>query len=206
MRTLILFLLIFSLVSCSEAPDLSPSEKQPVLLKRNYNDNFTYEILPAMGSGTLKQHGTTKDLLKNIPYLFSSGIIPPEFVVNEILSKGKVDAGMSGGATWEPYTLNTGNFDSLVKELESSPGAGALVYKQPDLWVKNYEDWNIWVMYIKHGIPWKEHKRLVDKIVILETQMEKAKSSDDEDKVYELHLKLTTLSEELSDFILRHRK
>ena len=101
MRTLILFLLGFSLISCSEAPDLSPSKMQPVLLKRNYNDIFSYEILPAMGTGTLKQQGNTKDLLKNIPYLLSSGIIPPEFVVNEILSKGKVDAGMSGGATWE---------------------------------------------------------------------------------------------------------
>ena len=81
MRTLMLLLLVLPIISCTGEPDLSSRKKQPTLLKRNFNDTFSYEILPAMGSGTIKQQGNTKDLLKNIPYLLSSGVIPPEFIV-----------------------------------------------------------------------------------------------------------------------------
>lgn len=206
MRILSLLLLSISIISCSEGPDLPPSGNQPKLPERNHNEVFSFEILPATGPGTIKQHGDTTDLLQSIPYLLTSGIIPPEIVMNEILSKGKVDAGMSGGAIWKPYKLKIGSFDSLVKELEASSKTGPLIYKQPDQWVKNYEDWNVWVIYIKYGVPWEEHKRLNDAVVVLEKQMDTAKDRNDEAKIGELHLKIIAAGTELSEFIMRHRK
>jgi hypothetical protein len=206
MRILIILILSLSIISCSEGPGLPTSVNQPKLPERNHNEAFSFEILPATGPGALNQHGDTRALLQSIPYLLTSGIIPPEFVLNEILSKGKVDAGMSGGVIWKPYKLNTGSFISLVKELEASSEGGALIYKQPDQWVNSYEDWNVWVMYIKHGIPWEEHKRLNDAVVVLENQIETAKNRNDEAEMRELHLKIVAAGTELSEFIMKHRK
>ena len=46
------------------------------------------------------------DLLFDIPYFFLAMIIPPMAVVNEVLQKGVVDAGMSGGCKWKPFQLD----------------------------------------------------------------------------------------------------
>ena len=206
MRYLNILLLSLSIMSCSEGTDLPPGGDQSNLPERNHNEAFEFEKLPATGPGTIKQRGDTIDLLQSIPYLLTAGVIPPEFVINEILSKGKVDAGMSGGAIWKPYKLKAGSFNSLRKELEASSGTGTLTYKQPDQWVKNFEDWNVWVMYIKYGIPWEEHKRLNDAVVVLEKQMEAAKERNDEVKINEIHVKIIAAGTELSEFIMRHRK
>ena len=43
-------------------------------------------------------------------------------------------------------------------------------------------------MFIKKGIPWKEHKRLNDIVVSLESEMREAKINGNEHMINELHL------------------
>jgi hypothetical protein len=206
MRSLNILLLFIFIFGCSKN-DIPPPHKEIIItIERNYDEVFQFEILPAMGPDTIQMESATAELLSNIPYLFSSGMVPPAFVVNEILSKGKIDAGMSGGAIWKPYKLKKDNFVPLLKELQNISSLSPLIYREPDGWVKNYEDWNVWVMYIRSGIPWQEHKRLNDAVVSLENQMEVAKQNRDEGKINELHLKSIAAGTELSEFIMRNRK
>lgn len=57
--------------------------------------------------------------LLDIPYLFFGGVIPPLAVINSVLKRGGGDAGMSPGASWEPFTLTEAEYEQLVQELLS---------------------------------------------------------------------------------------
>jgi hypothetical protein len=57
------------------------------------------------------------ELLVSLPYVIKSGPIPPFAVVRSILAKGEFDAGMCGGATWEPIEISPDDYDKIVAEL-----------------------------------------------------------------------------------------
>jgi len=202
-RFLIPIVLVSFVIACSEdRRDPAPDSVATMILERGYEEVFPFEILPATGPGTIRERGNTADLLMHVPYLFTSGLIPPETILNELLSRGLADAGMSGGAQWEPYTLKPGGFDRLVQELVKAYTYGSLEYQEPDAWVRNFEDWHVWVMYVKHGVPWEEHKRLNDAVVAIEKAMKIAKENNDEARVNELHLKNIKAGTELSDYVM----
>ena len=190
----------------SEEPariDNMENGNESVTLERTYDEVFAFEVLPATGPGTPPESGNTVDLLLNMPYLLASGLIPPEFVINELLSQGLNDAGMSGGVQWEPYRLRPGDFDALAQALQRAYAHGELRYKAPDAWVRNFQEWHVWVMYIKHGVPWEEHKRLNDAMVAIENALEEAERAGDAERVNELHLASLKAGGELSEFIMR---
>ena len=167
----------------SEEPariDNMKNGNESVMLKRAYDEVLAFEVLPATGPGTIPESGNTVDLLLNMPYLLTSGLIPPEFVINELLSQGLNDAGMSGGVQWEPYQLRPGDFDALAQALQQAYTIGELEYKAPDTWVRNFQDWHVWVMYVKHGVPWEEHKRLNDAVVAIEKALQRVERAGDE--------------------------
>jgi hypothetical protein len=66
-------------------------------------EKLKYKILPPVGPGSFSTEGSVADLLMDIPYFFIAKIIPPIDVVNEVLQKGVLDAGMSGGCKWKAY-------------------------------------------------------------------------------------------------------
>jgi len=179
---------------------------ESVTLERSYEEVFAFEVLPATGPGTIPESGNTVDLLLNMPYLLTSGLIPPEFVINELLSKGLNDAGMSGGVQWEPYQLRPGDFDALATALQQAYTYGELKYKAPDTWVRNFQDWHVWVMYVKHGIPWEEHKRLNDAMVTIEKALQEAERAGDKVRMNKLHLASLKAGGELSEFTMRYLK
>lgn len=208
-RILGIILLALNIVACTdskEAAEQTESEEGlgNMALVRNYDEVFSFELLPATGPGSIAESGNTVTLLMNIPYLLSSGLIPPEFVVNELLSRGLNDAGMSGGAQWAPYRLKQGDFDALVDALKEASTLGDLEYREPDAWVKNFEDWHVWVMYEKHGVPWEEHKRLNDVTVAIEQAMRIAEQGNDEARLNELHLEYIKAGADLSEFTMKY--
>ncbi len=172
--------------------------------ERSFRENFDFEILPGTGPGSVLNQGNTVALLLEIPYLFTSGFIPPESIINELLSRGSRDAGMSGGVQWAPYRLKPGEFDALVQELMSAYPHGPLVYQEPAAWVKTFEDWHVWVMYKRHGVPWEEHKRLNDIVVTLEEGLTKARMENDEARLKTLHLEYIQAGTRLSEFMMAH--
>jgi len=199
-----IFLALFDIACSIEEQKLAYKREITATLERNYEAVFPFEILPATGPGTISESGNTVDLLMHVPYLFASGLIPPESVLNELLSRGQADAGMSGGAQWEPYTLNPGGFDALVQELVEAYAQVPLEYREPDAWVRSFKDWHVWVMYVKHGVPWEEHKRLNDAVVAIENKIKSAKENKDEVQLNELHLQYIRAGTELAEFIVEY--
>lgn len=103
------------------------------------------------------------DFLARLPYVLEGGaaprpwMIPPPRALNSIFSSGRLDAGMSGGARWDPFEISAREYSELVIALrrrgyESSPPA-------PD-WVESRTDWHIWRDELKFGVPSAEHRLL----------------------------------------------
>lgn len=103
-------------------------------------ERLKYKILPAVGSGSFPTEGTVADLLFDIPYFFLAKIIPPIDVVNEVLQKGVMDAGMSGGCKWKPLQLDAKSYAELAAYLRQLD----FVNNQPPDWVKTHPDWHCW--------------------------------------------------------------
>ena len=194
-----------SFIGCDKQYKSVEAAKVPMESK-NYSDLVKFQILPPTGSEEIEINGNTLELLNNIPYLFSSGVIPSIKVINDVLAKGLSDSGMSGGLRWTPYNFDPNSFKELVAQLKASDNNKSLEYIEPASWVEDFEDWNVWVMYIKKGIPWKHHKKLNDIVVKLELEMREANASGDDQRVNELHFKIIEAGTNLSEFVMEHLK
>ncbi len=107
---------------------------------------------PGVGGTGSWRHGSLVELLSAVPYLFNSqifpgqdfgevDIVPPVSVVNSLLCTGRSDAGMSGGAEWEPFEIDVSEYQHLCEELLTLPGYRFKVTadSERDL---TYEQWN----------------------------------------------------------------
>lgn len=65
-------------------------------------------------------------------------IIPPLNVVNELLSQGKCDAGMSGCFEWRPFKIDTKDFEVFKVALEKALGKDAKTLKEEDVSLKKW--------------------------------------------------------------------
>ena len=108
-----------------------------------------------------KRIATFPYFLLDIPYLFISGIIPPLAVLNDVLSRGGGDGGMSPGASWEPLTLTEAEYSELVEELLTLDTADAKKYArfvprelQEDLTLHHHTKFIHWLRAAKekHGV------------------------------------------------------
>src|ERR1044072_663246 len=115
-----------------------------------------YELLPAMGPGTTKKRGSLAELVHDIPYFITNGLIPPPIVLESVLREGVVDAGMSGGCRWQPFDMTAAQYEEIVRELERS---GLVRAETPD-WVATRSDWTAWMMEHRNSVPSAEHRRL----------------------------------------------
>jgi hypothetical protein len=84
---------------------------------------FTVE--PGVGRGEFPREGDLADLLFAIPYLLMDEI-PPLAVLNDVLRRGREDAGMSGGCIWEPFEIDATEYGELVEELQRRGQRGVL--------------------------------------------------------------------------------
>ena len=73
-----------------------------------------YTLFP----GKFDESGTLFSLLNSVPYLLMKKRLPPLVVVNDILIGGRVDAGMSGGVEWDPFTITSEEYRELAKHCE----------------------------------------------------------------------------------------
>ena len=61
-------------------------------------------------------------LVYDIPYFDACGVFPPMHVANQIfMSGGGGDAGMSPGASWEPFSLNEEQYNNLLQKVLKQP-------------------------------------------------------------------------------------
>jgi hypothetical protein len=162
-------------------------------------------VFPAIGSGTIKQSGTLKDLLFEIPYLLTSGLIPPIHVFNDVLRTGFVDAGMSGGCKWQPFEISQIEYEELTVSLNTNSDK---LFKRIEVpgWVQSHSDWSIWRMEYLYGVPSKEHRRLQQEYDEIEEKRKKARESGDKELEESLYEKFLEIGERLSEFIVSHTR
>jgi hypothetical protein len=163
-------------------------------------------LLPPVGSHETPTEGTVADLLDAIPYLLVTRIVPPLAVLNEVLATGEVDAGMSGGCRWEPFSLTPADFNDLVASLAARQGDTEARYVEPPAWVRTYEEWRHWTVEFCYAIPAKRNLEFSRQLSRLEREQQAADAQGDVDRAAALLSRITDLSLEHSDWIRRHRK
>ncbi len=65
-------------------------------------------------------------------------LIPPLNVINELLSTGKCDAGMSGCYEWTPCKIDVDEFEQLKVSLEKALGSDSHTLEKEDLSLKKW--------------------------------------------------------------------
>jgi hypothetical protein len=110
-----------------------------------------------LGRGRADASGTVADLLTGGPYpSLSPPEVPPLAVVNEILGTCG-GGGMNGGRRWRPFALSAGEYGELVNDLVAS--CGFTIAEVPP-WVTSGEDWHVWLMERRRGVPAGQQRQL----------------------------------------------
>ena len=156
-------------------------------------------MLPCVGPDLPEETGNVVDLLKAIPYFLKSRI-PTLSVLNDLLRSPSYDAGMSGGAKWEPFVLNDIEYVEVRAELETL----GLEWVEPPGWLRTRSDWQVWEMEIDHGVPADEHRRLNDLCEETERKLNIANNNGHDDQVAHLHIKYIELSNKLAAFVEKY--
>src|SRR3954454_2799123 len=73
--------------------------------------------MAGLGPGLVPRRGSRADLVLALPYVVDEDI-PPRAVLNEVLGRGRLDAGVSGGCIWKPLELDKAEYWSLIEELQ----------------------------------------------------------------------------------------
>lgn len=111
---------------------------------------ISFTVLGGVGGESAEQ-GTVVDLLAAVPYLLTTQLVPPLRVVNDLLTKGSYDAGMSGGCEWEPFQIDASEWNDVKQALTAPGSEEPCEFIEPPDWVKTYDDWHTWVMTFKWG-------------------------------------------------------
>ncbi len=70
-----------------------------------------------------KMSGNIITFVYDVPYLAACGIFPPRHILNQVLSEGGGDSGMSPGSSWKPFSLSENEYNELLSEIEDTDPA-----------------------------------------------------------------------------------
>ena len=130
----------------------------------------------ALGRGRSSASGSVADLLTGGPYpSLSQPEVPPLAIVNELLG-APGGAGMNGGRRWRPFALSAGEYGELVNELVASRGFA--IVEVPS-WVTSSDDWHVWIMDRRWGVPAGQQRQLNQRARDLAEQFEDARADPD---------------------------
>lgn len=147
------------------------------------------------------------DILRHYPYLLSGGLIPPAWLANELLRRGGFDAGMSGAGRWTPVEVSAAEYEEVIADLVANGLHGRpLRYLQLPDWVKDHEDWSIWVAEQTYSIPAAENRQYHAAMAELQAAATEAVNRGDEDARVECLVRLNRICAEWSEFVTKHRK
>jgi hypothetical protein len=159
-----------------------------------------YTLMAPVGPGRLRKSGSVLSLLCSIPYFFLSEVIPPICVVNEVLNKGVVDAGMSGGCRWKPFQVSVEEYADLVGELRKMNFADIA----PPDWVTSHSDWHTWCCEITWGIPALEHKKRWGEILSSSSRLDQLRKERPK-KAAALYSQIADLHKQLTSWVNEQR-
>ncbi len=111
------------------------------------------------------REGSLLSFVYDIPYFPPCGVFPPFHLLNQHLSSGGSDGGMSPGAIWEPFTITWEEYSQLVEAIESTP-VDAIKPHARYAWLKpkfdpSLENIDVYIAWMtaacqKHRDGWKE--------------------------------------------------
>lgn len=154
-----------------------------------------------------REHLSIADVLRSYPYLLTAGLIPPLAIVNALLRTGEVDAGMSGGGRWEPIEITGTEYAEIVSDLvENGTHGRTLRYVEAPDWVRDREDWSLWVAEQAYSIPLAENRRFHALMAELRTAEEEASNRGDEAARIDQSMRLNAVYIEWSAFVEKHRR
>jgi hypothetical protein len=111
------------------------------------------------------REGSLLTFVYDIPYFPPCGVFPPFHLLNQQLSSGGSDGGMSPGAIWEPFTITSEEYTQLVEAIESTPldvikphAHYAIAKPIFDHELDGLQDYFTWLMAAgaKHGVRYRE--------------------------------------------------
>jgi hypothetical protein len=78
---------------------------------------------------------------------------------------------MNGGRRWTPFAIGEADYEELVHDL-----VGAYGFERVDVpgWVSSREDWHMWLMERRWGVPAQPHRRLREHARELADRLERA--------------------------------
>jgi hypothetical protein len=121
-------------------------------------------------------------------------------VVNDVLRRGGIDAGMSGACQWEPFEIDATDWSELRSALET--GADRYEYVEPPPWVQTYDDWQVWLLELRHGVPAEEHRRLLEQDAVLAQEMRQALADGDDERATLLHVQRTDVNNAIARLVM----
>lgn len=107
-------------------------------------------------------------------------LIVPLHVINDVLSSGKSDAGMSGYFKWEPVTMILEEYNKFVIQLKAD---GFRELDAPPVWVVDYDTWHIWEQDRLHGVDSEKVLLHAERIKTLEEQIRLAEAAGETEKL-----------------------
>lgn len=140
------------------------------------------------------------NLLLDIPSLFFLNYVPPIAVLNDVLSSGGRDAGMSGGCTWQPFALDETDYGAVINRLKAMTDR-QLVFAEPPAAIQSFNQWMPWVMHHKLGVPLAEYSELLAREMDLEQRRDQAYQSGDHELGDELHCLWIEAAENTMEFL-----
>jgi hypothetical protein len=111
--------------------------------------------LPAVGPSNLPEETLPLDrFLYQLPNLLAHSVprppFPPFSILNEILRGGVDDAGMSGGARWTPFGIDSREYVDAIVALRARD---SYTLDSPPDWVRSVRDWTSWKLETLYGQP-----------------------------------------------------
>ncbi len=127
-------------------------------------------------SGDAQERSSLQYFLGDLLLYLPTKKLPPLFILNQYLSRGIVDWGMSGGLMWEKFALSKELYSELLERLHQVPEA------LPS-WVKDELTWSAWCFQDAYGLPSDQYLALEREARLLRNELEKAHSRDDDAKI-----------------------
>ena len=146
--------------------------------------------------------GTVLDILREIRgIIHKRKRIPPQNIINIVLSKGAWDSGMSGGCKWVPFTIDENEYSELIQIGRKTQWE---IVEYPS-WIETVEHFSIWQYDVDFDIPWQEHKRLSDIGAITKEALDQAiDQNQSEEVISKLHLENYHAQQEVADYFNFH--
>lgn len=165
-----------------------------------------YKYLPPTGRDSVESIAMLDEFLISLPHLLYMGYIPPLNIINLFLALGIDEAGMSGGAEWEPFDIDKKEYEEILDSLKHRKYHDSEYFNSSliDEIISTKNEWFVKVMEHKHGIPFARHFELMEREQALRQQSAEAYEQGDKELGESIHIRWYQSVNELNDFCDEH--